>query len=90
MGGADLKRRFERNKGKCNIKYLVPGWIAAALSLVIFTFFLGVVAIIMGIYASRDGGKAGMPLVIASILFMAAGLIFSDIFYVYVRQVLEI
>ncbi len=56
------------------------GWLAAAASLVRYPFIFGAVAIILGIRISKNGSRAGMPLVAASILLMAVGLMLNSIF----------
>jgi len=63
------------------------GWTAAVISLVRYPFIFGVAAIILGIWISKKGSKAGMPLVAASILLMAAGLIFNSMLYDYLKSI---
>lgn len=79
-----------RTMSKGNGYYLVAGWIAAFASLVRYPFVFGIVGVIMGILVSKNGKRAGMPLIVASIIFMAAGLIFSDVFYNYLVRTLGI
>ncbi len=81
---------ISRSAGKGAALYLVIGWIAAVVSLVKYPFVFGVVGIIMGIIANKKGSKAAMPLIIASIILMAVGLIFSGVFYNNLRHVLGI
>jgi hypothetical protein len=76
--------------GKGTAVYLVIGWIAAVVSLVRYPFVFGVVGVIMGIIANKKGSRAAMPLIIASIILMAVGLIFSGVFYNNLRHVLGI
>jgi hypothetical protein len=70
--------------------YLALGWIAAVVSLVRYPFIFGVVGVIMGIIANKKGSKASMPLILASIVLMAVGLIFSGVFYNYIKHALGI
>lgn len=81
---------ISRTAGKGNVLYLVAGWIAAIVSLVRYPFIFGVVGIIMGILVSKNGRRAGMPLIVASIILMAIGLIFSGVFYNYLKHALGI
>jgi hypothetical protein len=79
---------ISRVAGKPTVIYLVIGWIAAVASLVRFPFVFGLVGVIMGIIANKNGSRAAMPLIIGSILLMAVGLIFSGVFYNYLRHAL--
>lgn len=66
------------------------GWLAAASSLVRYPFIFGVVAIILGIRISKNGSRAGMPLVAASILLMAVGLMFNSVIYDCLKNVIGV
>ena len=66
------------------------GWAAALASLVRYPYVFGAAAIILGIRVSKGGSRAGMPLVAASILLMAAGLIFNDMLYEYLKIIVGI
>jgi len=67
---------------------LVVGWIAAVLSLFAYPFIFGVVGIIMGILAVKSERRAGLPLIVTSIIFMAIGLIYSGVIMNYMRRYL--
>lgn len=73
-----------------NILFLLIGWVAAAISLLRYPYFFGVIAVIMGVMASRNGSRAGLKLILASILFIATGLIFNEIFFSCLKQVIGI
>lgn len=81
-------KTFEAGRG--NAVMLVIGWIAAILSLGMYPFIFGVVGVIMGILASKGGSKAGIPLIVASIVLMGIGLIYSNIILTHVRRLLGI
>ena len=81
---------MKRSTGKSYIFFLALGWIAAIISLVRYPFVFGVVGVIMGILVSKNGKRAGMPLILASIILMAVGLIFSNVFYNYLKHALGI
>lgn len=66
------------------------GWLAAAASLIIYPFVFGAAAIILGIRISQKGSRAGMPLVAASILLMAVGLMFSDFVFDHLRNAIGV
>jgi uncharacterized membrane protein len=55
----------------------IAGWICAFLSLFIIPYAFGVVGVIMGIMASKNGSKHGLPIIMASVIFMGIGLMFS-------------
>ena len=67
---------------------LVLGWIAAFASLVRYPFIFGVFGVIMGIIATKNGSRAGLALIMASMALMAAGLIFNAVIFNYLRHFL--
>lgn len=71
---------------KSSILLLVLGWISAIAALIRYPFIFGVFGVVMGIVAAKNGSKGGLPLIMASMLLMAAGLIFNDIIFNYVRH----
>lgn len=79
-----------RTKEKGSVIFLIIGWIAAIISLVRYPFVFGIVAVISGIVASKRGSRAGLALIMASIVCMAIGLLFSGVFFNYLRHALGI
>lgn len=77
-------------QGMCTVLYTAAGWLAAAASLVRYPFIFGAVAIILGIRISKNGSRAGMPLVAASILLMAVGLILNSMIYDYLKNAIGV
>ncbi|NMB32835.1 MAG: hypothetical protein GX992_01155 [Clostridium sp.] len=71
-----------------NIALLIIGWISAVLSLLAYPFIFGMVGVVMGILATKNGNRAGMPLIVASIILMGIGLIFSGVIMNYTRHYL--
>ncbi len=69
---------------------IAAGWIAAVISLLRYPFIFGAAAIILGIWISKSGSRAGMPLIAASILLMAAGLMFDSVLYEYLKNAVGI
>lgn len=69
---------------------LVIGWICAILSLFFYPFIFGVVGVICGILSTKGGSKAGLPLIVASIVLMGIGMIFSGVILSYTRRILGI
>ena len=67
---------------------LILGWIAAFASLVRYPFIFGVFGVIMGIMATKNGSRAGLPLIMASMALMAAGLIFNEVIFNYLKHFL--
>lgn len=70
--------------------FLTIGWISAILSLFIYPFIFGVLGVIMGILATKGGSRAGLPVIIASIVFMGIGLLFSGVILNYTRHYIGI
>ena len=73
---------------KSNIFFLALGWVSAIISLFRVPVIFGVLGVIMGILATKNGSKAGLALIMASIALMAVGLIFSGVFYNYLSHFL--
>lgn len=69
---------------------LTIGWISALLTLFIYPFIFGVIGVIMGILASKNGSRSGVPLIVASIILMGIGLIFSGVIMNYTRHYLGV
>jgi len=76
--------------GKYNALLIAVGWICAILSLVIYPFVFGLIGVVTGVLASKSGSRAGLPVIVASILLMGIGLIFGDVIRNYVRLYLGI
>lgn len=64
------------------------GWISAILSLFAYPFIFGVLGVVMGILATKKGSRAGLALIISSIILMGIGLIFSGVIMNYTRHYL--
>lgn len=73
---------------KKNTAILVVGWICAILSLFIYPFIFGVVGVITGILSTKGGSRAGLSLIVASIILMGIGMIFSGVIMNYTRHFL--
>ena len=69
---------------------LVIGWVSAIISLIKFPFIFGVLGVIMGILATKRGSKGGLPLIMASMILMAAGLFFNNIIFSNLRRLIGI
>lgn len=69
---------------------IVIGWISAILSLFIYPFIFGLVGVISGILSTKSGSRAGLTLIVTSIIFMGIGLIYSDVILNYSRHFLGI
>jgi len=79
-----------KTSARGNIVLLAIGWISALLSLFIYPFIFGVVGVITGILATKNGSRAGLPLIVSSIILMGIGLIFSGVIMNYARRYLGI
>jgi hypothetical protein len=58
---------------------LTIGWISALVSLWAYPFIFGVIGVIMGILATKNGSKSGVALIVSSIILMGIGMIFSGV-----------
>lgn len=77
-----------RETGKWTVPIIIIGWIFAIASLAAYPFIFGILGVTMGILASKKGSKAGLPLIVASIILMAAGLMFSGVIMNYLKHYL--
>ena len=66
----------------------VIGWISAILSLFLYPFIFGLVGVVTGILTTKSGSRAGLALIVTSIIFMAVGLIYSGVILNYARHFL--
>jgi len=85
-----MERINEQRISAGNIALMAIGWISAILSLFIYPFIFGVVGVIMGILSTKNGSKAGLPLIVSSIILMGIGLMFSGVILNYTRHYLGI
>lgn len=69
---------------------LVIGWVSAVLSLIAYPFIFGVVGVIMGVLSTKNQSRAGLYLIIFSIIFMGIGLIYGGVFMNYIRHYMGI
>lgn len=79
-----------RTQAAGSMVFLVIGWISAVISLVRFPFVFGVLGVVMGILATKKGSRAGLGLIMSSIILMAIGLIFGGVFFNYLTHYLGI
>lgn len=77
-----------KETGKWNILLIILGWIFAVVSLAAYPFIFGILGVIMGILASKKGSRAGLGLIVASIIFMTAGLMFSGVIMNNIKHIL--
>lgn len=82
--------RVDKSKTENAMPYLVIGWICAVLSLIAFPFVFGIVGVTMGIISTKKESRVGMAVIIASIVFMLIGLIYSDVLMTYLRLFLNV
>ena len=71
---------------RSNTLFIVLGWISAVMSLFLYPFIFGVLGIILGILSTKDGSRAGIALIVGSIILMGIGLIFSGVIMNYARH----
>lgn len=64
---------------KETVLYIALGWICAFLSLLILPYVFGVIGVIMGILAAKNGSRLGLPIIMASIVLMGIGLMFNNV-----------
>ena len=68
--------------------FISIGWICAIISLFGYPFIFGVIGVIMGILATKQGSRAGLAVIVGSIALMGIGLIFSGTIVNYTRHFL--
>ena len=83
-----MNEMHKAKTGKYNVVVLIIGWISAIVSLIAYPFIFGVIGVIMGIIVTKSGSRAGLPLIVASILLMGIGLMFWRTFLNYITQFL--
>lgn len=79
-----------RPNTRSTIAFVIIGWISAIASLVAYPFIFGVVGVIMGILATKNRSRAGLPLIVSSIILMGIGLMFNQVIYNYMSNILGI
>jgi uncharacterized membrane protein len=90
MGETNEVRNENRASGVNKAVFITLGLICAVLSLFIYPFIFGVVGVIMGILVTKEGSKAGLPVIVTSIILMGIGLIYSGVILNYTRHYLGI
>jgi MFS family permease len=92
LNKGDIMERIKEHGigSKSSVALLVLGWISAILSLFVYPFIFGVVGVIMGILATKNGRRTGLPLIVSSIILMGIGLMFSGVIMNYTRHYLGI
>ncbi|MGI6776664.1 MAG: hypothetical protein ACOX7R_01130 [Acetivibrionales bacterium] len=90
MDEVNNMQNIEKESARSKVPFLVIGWIAAILSLFVYPFIFGIVGVIMGIISTKGGSRAGLSVIIASIVLMGIGLIYSDVILNYARHYLGI
>jgi hypothetical protein len=69
---------FNQNESLKRGVLLLGGWISAFLSLFIYPFIFGMLAVISGILATKNNkSRVGVYLVVSSIVLMGVGLAFN-------------
>lgn len=86
MNKIDVRGKTARGTGVL----VTIGIISAIVSLFAYPFIFGVVGVIMGILSTKNGSRAGLFLIVLSIILMGIGLIFSGVIMNYARHYLGI
>lgn len=89
MDGYHVDER-RKTAGKASVLLIILGWICAVVSLVYLPFVFGVIGVIMGILASKEGSKAGVSVIAGNIVLMAIGLMFSGVILNNLRHIFGI
>lgn len=61
------------------VSLLVIGWISAIVSIFVYPFIFGPFGVVMGIIGSKNGSRAGVVLIMASIATMFIGVLFGGV-----------
>ncbi len=83
-----INTRAKTAKG--TVFLVVIGYICAIASLFAYPFVFGVVGVIMGILSTKNGSRAGLFVIVSSIILMGIGMIFSGVIMNYTRHYLGI
>jgi hypothetical protein len=97
MGKTDQATGIANRVAQRNIKvakkyvfYLVAGWTAVIISLARYPFIFGVAAVASAVMAGKNGsGRAGVILIISSIICTGIGLVFGNDFYNFLKFALD-
>ncbi|AEV70494.1 hypothetical protein Clocl_4058 [Acetivibrio clariflavus DSM 19732] len=73
MNRADTREKISRGTGIL----VAIGIISAIMSLFVYPFIFGFIGVIMGILSTKNGSRTGLFVIVASIILMGIGLIFS-------------
>lgn len=91
MDKADQEAGTAGTAAKRNLFYLAAGWAAVLVSLARYPFVFGVAAVAAGVMVGKSGsGRAGIILIISSIICTGIGLVFSNVFFDYLKFALGI
>jgi len=86
-----MDRIGTRERTERSTVFLVAiGLISAIASLFAYPFIFGVVGVIMGILSTKNGSRAGLFVIVSSIVLMGIGLVFSGVIMNYARHYLGI
>ncbi len=83
-------RSTEAVARKSNAWTLLLGWISAVVSLFIYPFVFGLLGVVFGILSTKNKSRAGLPLIVVSIILMGIGMIYSRVILNYTRHFLGI
>ena len=83
-------RDSEKSLGIKQISFIAIGAVCAVISLFVYPFIFGVVGVVMGIMVTKEGSRAGLPVIVANIILMGIGLIYSQVILNYTRHFLGI
>lgn len=68
--------------------YLAVGWVTAVISLFRLPFIFGAIGVVMGILSTKEGSRAGLALIISSMVLMAVGLLFNGVLFNSLRHII--
>ncbi len=77
-------RRPAAAAGK-SVMLLAAGWISAIASLFFYPFVFGAAGVVSGILSSRTGSRSALILIVASMTFMTAGVLFRSVLQDFLR-----
>lgn len=86
MNGINARAKDVKGTG-----FLVAiGLISAIVSLFAYPFIFGVLGLIMGILSTKNRSRAGLFVIVSSIILMGIGLIFSGVIMNFTRHYIGI
>lgn len=85
---------FNKNKSgeRSSVLFVVLGFVSGLISLFIYpySFITGILGIVLGILAIKNGNRVGLAVIISNIVLMGISFIYSEAIMSYLMYLLDI